>query len=197
MEWRLFEEDTVPHVSTEEFHRDRERVRHLEQPAHRDRFDLALDFVRGAAHRYGAPTLSDLGAGDGGFLTTVDPFVAHAWGYDFCPANVAGAAERDVEVVHADITAVDRVALGTIVTLMTVLEHLADPHGLLRRLWLSPGVKEVVASSPAIETDVSHDACHAWAWDVDGYRTLFERAGWKVARHETTPYFQVILARRR
>ena len=194
MEWRLFEGD-VPYVSTAEFHQDRERAPHLEQPAHRERLDLALDFVRSAAHRYGEPTLSDLGAGDGGFLTTVRPYVGYAWGFDFCPANIAGAVERG-----ADVRAVNfiesEVELGTIVTLTEVLEHLADPHGLLRRLWASPAVKEVVASSPWVETDASHDPCHAWAWDVDGYRALLESAGWKVARHETTSYFQVVLGRR-
>lgn len=194
MEWRLFEGD-VSHVSTAEFHADRERAPHLEQPVHQERLELALDCVRAAAHHYGAPTLCDLGAGDGGFLTTVLPYVSRAWGYDFCPANLAGAAERGVDVRAADFTS-DDVEFGTIVTATEVLEHLQDPHGLLRRLWMSPGVKELVVSSPWVETDVSHDACHAWAWDEDGYRALVEGAGWKVARHETTSYFQVILARR-
>jgi hypothetical protein len=72
---------------------------------------------------------------------------------------------------------------------------MADPHGMLRRLWTS-GVRVVVASSPYVETDISHDASHAWAWDEDGYREMFQKAGWSVARHETVPYFQVILARR-
>lgn len=194
MEWRLFEGD-VPYVSTAEFHADRERAPHLEQAMHRERLELALDFVRSAAHQHGAPTLSDLGAGDGGFLTTVLPYVGRAWGYDFCPANLAGAAERGVDVRAADFTS-EEVELGTIVTATEVLEHLADPHGLLRRLWSRAAVKELVVSSPWVETDVSHDACHAWAWDVDGYAELVQRAGWKVARHETTSYFQVILARR-
>lgn len=194
MEWRLFEGD-VPYVSTAEFHADRERAPHLEQSVHRERLDLALDFVRAAAHSYGSPTLSDLGAGDGGFLTTVRPYVSYAWGYDFCPANIAGAVERGVDVRAVNFIEQD-VDLGTIVTATEVLEHLADPHGLVKRLWSSPGVKELVVSSPYTETDVSHDECHAWAWDEDGYRALIEGAGWKVARHETTSYFQVILARR-
>lgn len=197
MEWRLFEGD-VPYVSTAEFHADRERAPHLEQAMHRERLELALDFVRSAAHQYGVPRLSDLGCGDGGFLTMVDPYVSEMWGYDFCPANVAAARnERGMEVTYENfVDRLESIRLGTIVTLTEVLEHLADPHGLLRRLWLRGVVKEVVASSPWVETDVSHDACHAWAWDVDGYRALLEGAGWKVARHETTSYFQVILARR-
>jgi hypothetical protein len=194
VEWKLFEGD-VAYVSTAEFHLDRERAPHLEQPVHQERLDLALDFVRAAAHQYGSPTLVDLGAGDGGFLTTVLPFVAHAWGYDFCPANLAGANERGVEVIAADFTR-DDITLGTIVVMTETLEHLADPHGVLRRLRSSAAVNHIVASSPWVETDVSHDACHAWAWDEQGYRDLFESTGWHIARHETTSYFQVILAQR-
>lgn len=193
MEWKLFEGD-IPYVSTAEFHADRERAPHVEQPFHRVRMDLALDCVRSAAHWYGEPTLSDLGAGDGGFLTLVTPHVGRAWGYDFCPANLAGARERGMDVRDADFTR-DPVEFGTITTMTEVLEHMADPHGMLRRL-KSEGVRVVVASSPYVETDISHDACHAWAWDEAGYRELFENSGWSVARHETVPYFQVILARR-
>jgi hypothetical protein len=193
MEWKLFEGD-VPYVSTAEFHADRERAPHVEQPLHRTRMDLALDCVRAAAHWYGEPTLSDLGAGDGGFLSLVTPWVSRAWGYDFCPANLVGAQERGMDVRNADFTK-DPVEFGMITVMTEVLEHVADPHGILRML-KSRGVQVMVASSPYVETDVSHDACHAWAWDEAGYRELFENAGWTVARHETVPYFQVILARR-
>lgn len=192
MEWKLFDGD-VPHVSTAEFHRDRERAPHVDQPIHRARMDLALDCVRSAAHRYGGPTLVDFGAGDGGFLSLVEPHVSRAWGYDFCPANLAGAVERGVDVRQADFTQ-DPVEYGHIAVLTEVLEHVADPYAMLRRLKAN-GVRAVVASSPYVETDVSHDACHAWAWDEAGYRQLFEKTGWKLARHETVPYFQVVLAR--
>ena len=193
MEWKLFEGD-IPYVSTEEFHADRERAPHLEQAVHRERLDIALDCVRVAANWYGQPTLTDLGAGDGGFLSTVAPYTGRAWGYDFCPANLAGAAERGVDVRHADITG-DGIELGTIAVLTEVLEHLADPHGMVRSL-RQRGAKVLIASSPWVETDVSHDACHAWAWDVDGYRELIQGGGWDVVRHEWTGYFQIILARR-
>lgn len=193
MEWKLFEGD-VPYVSTAEFHADRERAPHVEQPVHRARMDLALDCVRAAAHWYGEPSLSDLGAGDGGFLSLVAPYVGKAWGYDFCPANLEGARERGVDVRDADFTK-DAVEFGAIAVMTEVLEHVADPHGMLRTL-KARGVRVVVASSPYVETDISHDACHAWAWDEEGYRNLFEQSGWSVARHETVPYFQVVLARR-
>lgn len=193
MEWKLFE-GAVPYVSTAEFHQDREGAPHLEQPVHQERLALALDCVRAEAHRWGSPTLSDLGAGDGGFLSTVTPYVERAWGYDLSPANVEGAAERGMDVTYADFTS-DPVDFGMITVMTEVLEHMADPHGMLRRLWVA-GVRSVVASSPYTETNLSHDECHAWAWDETGYREMFQKSGWTVARHETVSYFQVILARR-
>lgn len=192
MEWKLFEGD-VPFVSTAEFHRDRERAPHAEQRIHRQRMDVALDCVRSAAHEWGSPTLVDFGAGDGGFLARVEPYVSRCWGYDFCPANLEGARERGVDVRNADFTR-DPVEYAHIAVITEVLEHVADPYGVLRTL-KARGVKAVVASSPYVETDMSHDACHAWAWDEAGYRELFEKSGWRLARHETVPYFQVVLAR--
>jgi 2-polyprenyl-3-methyl-5-hydroxy-6-metoxy-1,4-benzoquinol methylase len=194
MEWRLFEENTVPHVSTAEFHRDRERAPHLEQTHHRPRMDLALDCVRAAENWYARPTLSDLGAGDGGFLTLVAPFVERAWGYDLCPANVVGAAERGVDVRLQDFT-VERPELGTVTTMLEVLEHVARPHDLVRAV-RNAGVRVLIASSPVDETEASHDAVHAWAWDMPGYRAMIESGGWNVVRHETAGRYQVVLARR-
>jgi hypothetical protein len=194
MEWRLFEEGTVPYVSTAEFHRDRDRAPHLEQLHHRPRLELALDCVRAAENWYARPTLSDLGAGDGGFLTLVAPYVGRAWGYDLCPANVAGAAERGADVRLQDFTK-ERPDLGVITTMLEVLEHIARPHELVRAVWKA-GVHVLIASSPSNETGTHHDAVHAWAWDMDGYRALLEGGGWSVVRHETTGGHQVILARR-
>jgi len=194
MEWRLFDEGTVPYVSTAEFHHDRERAPHLEQGHHRARMELALDCVRAAENWYAEPTLCDLGAGDGGFLTLVTPFVGRAWGYDFCPANIVGAAERGVDVREADFTAT-KPELATVVTTLEVLEHVARPHALVQAVWQA-GVRVMIASSPVDENDVHHDGCHAWAWDMDGYRALFEQGGWTVVRHETADRYQVVLARR-
>src|ERR1044072_785456 len=152
MEYKLFEGD-IPYVSTAEFHKDRERAPHVEQPAHRARLQLALDCVRAAAHWYGEPTLSDLGAGDGGFLSMVAPYVGRAWGDDLCPANIAGAEEAGVDVRFADFT-VDDVAFGTIVVMTEVLEHMAEPHEMLRRLW-GRGGRGGGACAPCGGTDVS------------------------------------------
>lgn len=200
MEYRLFPEGTVPHQSTAEYHADRERAPHLEQPTHRPRLDLAAEMVHEAAHgcrqRGIEPKVSDLGCGDGGLLSLIKDSVP-AWGYDFAPNNQTGWSERGVEVQFLDVFGVDRasVKLGSIAVTTEVLEHLADPHGVVQ--WLASEVRFLVASSPWTETDQSHDACHVWAWDMAGYRALLEQAGFTVVRHEQAGQFQVILGERR
>lgn len=197
-EYRLFEGD-VPYVSTAEFHADRERAPHLEQAFHRERLERAAQFVRLVTDRQPSRdrTVSDLGCGDGGLLSLLrDPGGIAAWGYDFCPANAAGWVERGVHATSLDVFGADwdRVGIGRTVVMTEVLEHLADPHGVLRRVrerdagWL-------VCSSPWNETPSSHSAEHAWAWDLEGYAAMIEGAGWKITRHEQAGLFQVVLAK--
>lgn len=189
-EWKLFDGDTA-HVSTAEFHVGRSRAAHLEDPLHRPRLDRAAAFVLDAVGR-GAETLSDLGCGDGGLLSLVDDAVT-AWGYDFCPANTAGWLERGIEAGFLDVFGVDRaqVKLGGITVVTEVLEHLTDPHAAVR--WIGEHSRYIVASSPWTETSAAHDECHAWAFDVDGYRELIEQGGFEVLRHEKADCFQVVL----
>lgn len=203
-EYRLFTGD-VPHVSTPEFHEHRERAPHLEQPVHRPRLDKAAEFVLDAVSRhYKAGSqytagVSDLGCGDGGLLALLgrqSPDRVLAWGYDFQPSNQAGWAERDVTAELCNVFAPDHggAILGDIAVMTEVLEHVADPHGVVR--WVGAHCRFVVASSPWNESPVSHDECHAWAWDQDGYQALIEQGGYRVLRHETVGQFQVILGER-
>lgn len=199
MEWRLYPEGETPHVSTAEFHADRERAPHLEQPIHRPRLEKAAEFVWLAIAEMGSTdlvTVSDLGCGDGGLLSLLrNSDGVTAWGYDFQPSNAAGWRERGVTAYALDVFGADREAIvpGEISVCTEVLEHLADPHGIVE--WLAGASEYLVASSPWTETDLSHDACHAWAWDMDGYRALLEGGGFQVIRHETVGMFQVILGR--
>lgn len=197
-EHKLFEGD-VPYVSTAEFHADRERAPHLEQSWHQPRLFRAADFVRESAQ--GSPgrlwSVSDLGCGDGGLLSLVKDMtdVRTCWGYDFAPANAAGWVERDVQAQALDVFGKDRdaVALGDIVVMTEVLEHVADPRGVL--LWLKQQhVRRLVCSSPWNETPQYHSPEHAWAWDMAGYAAMFGQAGWTVNRHEQVGLFQVVLA---
>lgn len=197
MEYRIYPEGTVPYPSTAEFHADRERAPHLEQPIHQGRLHLAEQMIRDAVAQAGIlATVSDLGCGDGGLLSLVQGYVP-AWGYDFAPSNQAGWAERGVQAEALDVFGADRdsVRLGSIVVTTEVLEHLADPHGVVG--WIAGTARYLVASSPWTETDVSHDACHTWAWDMEGYRALLEGAGFDILRHEQSGMFQVILGKNR
>jgi hypothetical protein len=196
-EWKLFEGD-VPHVSTAAFHADRPRAPHLEQAGHRERLEIAAAYVRHAAEDVGGASVSDLGCGDGGLLSLIQDCddILWAWGYDFCPANAAGWKERGVEAHALDVFGGDwdQVDTGNIVVMTEVLEHLADPHGSLRKL-RSRGVKWLVCSSPWNEKPGMHSAEHAWAWDQQGYADLITGAGWEIVRHEQAGLFQVVLAK--
>jgi hypothetical protein len=193
MEWRLFD-GAVPHVSTAEFHADRERARHLEQPIHRPRLIRAATFIFDAANLTQCPvTVSDLGCGDGGLLSLIQGRVADCWGYDFAPANAEGWAERGIRAEPLDVFGADRdrVKFGDITAVTEVLEHIADPHGAVA--WIGEHSRFVVASSPWDERPWVHDECHAWAWDLRGYRALMERGGFRILRHEQVGRFQIIL----
>jgi trans-aconitate methyltransferase len=206
-EYRLFEGD-VPYVSTPEFHADRERAPHLEQEFHVPRLRQAAAFVRdfGRSHREAAAwrmtdfvplTVSDLGCGDGGLLSLLkgSPDLGQCWGYDFAPANAAGWTERGVQAYARDVFGADwsETALGDVVVMTEVLEHLADPHGVLRRLLLR-GVKQLVCSSPWNESPASHSPEHAWAWDAQGYRDMLNGAGWQLTEQAEVGLFQVVQA---
>lgn len=201
-EWQIYPDDAVPYVSTAEFHHDRARAPHLEQGGHRERLLRAAELVTVAATAIGeGATVSDLGCGDGGLLSVIksSPAVADSWGYDFSPANATGWDERGVTATACDVFngGWDQVCFGDITVLTEVLEHIADPHGAVRRVGMHS--QYVIASSPAQENDVYHDECHAWAWDVDGYRALFEGAHFEILLHELilNDTTQILLARNR
>jgi hypothetical protein len=190
--WKLFDGDQA-HVSTAEFHADRVRANHLADPFHRPRLLKAAEFARMAAAQIEQPTLSDLGCGDGGLLSLVQNEM-EAWGYDFCPANAAAWPERGVKAEQVDVfgAGADRVRFGAISVVTEVLEHLTDPAAAVR--WIREHSRFLVASSPWVETGERHDECHAWAFDVAGYRELIVSAGFRVMRHAQVGGFQVVLA---
>ena len=155
MELRFFDAGTIPEYSTREWHAGRDRAMHLEQPEHQPRLFKARDYVLEVAAKMLRCRVSDFGAGDGGLLSLIagSDKVAECWGYDFTPANVAGALERGVTVDLADFVA-SPVQFGDVAVLTEVLEHMADPHEFLRRAH-GNDVFALVASSPADETE--HD----------------------------------------
>src|SRR5678815_91487 len=166
MEWNL----NKPHVSTADYHKDRERAPHLEQDEHRHRLLAAFELIKGLPDwdqplRY---YVSDLGCGDGGLLQLLKSEGATCWGYDFCPANREGWKERGLEDVTTfkDWTTHHEILLGDVVVLTEVLEHLRDPHAELRWIHNSPpsnwagAVEYIVASSPWHEDNLHHASEH-------------------------------------
>ncbi len=187
-EWRLFDGDT-PHVPTFADHEHRDRAPHLEQPLHRDRLLTAADTIRGL----NPASVVDLGCGDGGLLSLLHGIPA--WGYDFHPASAVAWAERGIAAERLDVFNARHVPRwGQLAVMTEVLEHLADPHGVVE--WVSRNTEFVVASSPKDETGDGHADCHAWAWDMDGYRALFE-PHFEILDHVPVGWSQLITGRSR
>lgn len=200
MEYKLFEGD-VPHVSTFEFHEHRERVPHVDQPVHQGRLDQAMTMALDAAALVRDTQVTrvvkivDLGCGDGGQIQRLnrDPNIA-AVGYDFQPSNVVGWAERGQLNNTFAMNFVEKwyAVIGADIYMITeCLEHLKDPHAMVRNIHARGAY--IVASSPWTEHVTSHDECHAWAWDPDGYAAMILEAGFSIIAHEKTGMFQVIL----
>lgn len=187
MEARLFPEGTVPEYTRPEWYAGRERAPHVDEALHRPRLELTAAMARAAMR----PTLSDLGAGDGGLLWLLRHDPISCWGYDLQPSNIAGALERGVYVWPADVLT-DDIEYGVISVATEMIEHLLDPHAFVAQVFEHSEV--MIASSPHTETADDHYGYHTYCWDVPGYRAMFEGAGWRVELHQTVGMFQVLMA---
>lgn len=185
MEYKL---SATAYESTFEFHDGRPAAHHIDEDAHRLRFDKTLEFITSVD----PDSVVDLGAGDGGLLSRLG---CDSWGYDFHVPNVQYAKQtRNVDVREVNfVENIDSIELGSLVVMTEVIEHLEDPHGVLRAL-ASRGPRMIVCSSPVNETDAFHCEEHVWAWDFEGYEQLLRDSGWEVVRHEVVFPFQVVLA---
>lgn len=200
-EYKFFDGDEA-YVSTFAFHEHRERAPHLEQEVHQARLKIAAEFAVLAFERHqqfgpvnhALTRLIDLGCGDGGLLSLLKNYAGLvATGYDFAPANVAGWEERGVDAEALNFVKEWPVVPYADVYVMTeVLEHLTDPHQMVRRV-KSRGA-QLVASSPRYETFASHDECHAWGWDMEGYAAMVTQEGLRIKEHVGTGLFQVLWA---
>jgi hypothetical protein len=189
---------------TAEWYKTREHAPHVDQWHHRPRMEAAAAMATRAVTQHGFRSLVDLGAGDGGLLSLlkrslkgISAFdaVEGMWGYDLMSVNCDYArAVRMVDVRYLDFVD-EPIDWGDLTTITECLEHLQYPHAMVRRIGMYS--KAIVASSPSNETSESHDECHAWVWDMDGYRDLIEQGGFQVVEHELIEggpcSFQVIL----
>jgi trans-aconitate methyltransferase len=153
--------------------------------------------VSSAVLNYGGKDIVDLGAGDGGLIRLLqeDSIRVPMWGYDLQPTNKAGAAERGVDVEIMDFTR-DTITWADVVVMAEVLEHLQEPHAMLRRVLETSSARYLIASSPYTETREDHYIYHLWAWDQLGYESMIEAAGWRVISTDTAWISQIVLADR-
>ena len=150
-------------------------------------------------HRFeNVKVLLDLGCGDGGLLEAVRHLPAlSASGVDLSPKAIEWAAQRrGVTAIMFDfVNKKEQIPAADCIVMCEVLEHLADPHGLLSYLAENKKAKYLVASSPANETKDRHYRFHLWAWDGEGYDCLFASNGWHTLRKIVIDGFQVVMAR--
>jgi trans-aconitate methyltransferase len=189
-EWRLFPEGTVPEFTRPEWYAGRERAPHLEQPDHGPWLRMTHHFARLMMTGSNLTSMVDLGCGDGGLLSLMKD--TRCWGYDLCQANVEAARdERGVTAVMLDVAGEpESITWGELAVATEMLEHLADPHGFVRLI--ASRARAVVASSPVNEDDRSHYEFHAWAWDMAGYRAMFEAAGFGIVIHSLSGSYQIL-----
>lgn len=197
MEWQLFEPGTVPEYTTPEWYAGREHAPHLEQEPHRSRLIVTAQMVNSLPIRI--TRVVDLGAGDGGLLSQLEPRFSRM-GFDLQATNVKyGSDVRRVPLAVHDVVAdfpnrwfdlQGKERCAAVATEM--LEHLVDPHRFVRTI--GRHARYLVASSPYKETGDSHYAFHTWAWDLDGYRTLLAQGGYTTIKTVTVDIFQVVLA---
>lgn len=195
MEVQLYAGQIFPF--TAEWYALREHAPHLEQPVHQARMHAVADLAVNALRTFGFQSVVDLGAGDGGTLSLISQATGAEvpmWGYDLQANNVEwakGVRRQDVRFKDFVDEPID---WGELVIITEVLEHLEDPHGMVRRI--GENAQAVIASSPARETVESHDGCHAWCWDLEGYESLLLGGGFDVVEHmavEGEYDFQVIM----
>lgn len=201
-EYRFYPNVDVPPVSTFAFHRDRASVAHFEQQIHKSRFAQIVSDFAGVvrtiyAHKlveYGKLSVIDLGCGDGGLLQHIVNYYPHVVprGYDFQPSNEAAWARRNISSRTRLMNFVDEwdnIPEANVYIITEVLEHLADPHEMVRRIRARNAF--IIASSPWGETMMSHDECHAWGWTFTGYHQMMRDAGFTTKYHHAAGPFQV------
>lgn len=204
MEINLYEGLEFPFTS--EWYESREHAPHAEQAVHQPRMAAVAEAAVVMMDNYDLRSIVDLGAGDGGMLNLVKnralaffhdyvpPAAFKYWGYDLMATNVDYAkTHRNIDVMLRDFID-EPIEWGDLTIITECLEHLQHPHQMVRRI--REHTKVVIASSPAAETAESHDACHVWVWDMEGYRSMFEAEGFTIIDHKdlTGGYdFQVLV----
>ena len=191
MEYKLFDQ---PHSHDAEFYKDREMADHIHQDDHRPRLLQAIEEVMAGITPQ--DTICDFGCGNGGLLRELATRIPNKmYGYDMQPSNVDFAHQQGSPNVSFVDFINEPVEYPTIAVVTEVLEHLPDPHGFLRLL-RDRGVKHIVASSPAYETESFHAPFHLWVWTGNSYADeLFKPSGWEVEKAYDHASFHIVRAK--
>lgn len=196
----LIDLENPPDWTLPEWFTDCPNEPHIDTPLHHGRLMLASEMVHDIVDNLSIPvmadTVVDIGAGDGGLLETLEDLTAEwgteCWGYDLALPSVQYAQD----IRHVNVTAVnvfsDEARWGDVCVATEFIEHMVDPHGTVE--YIAERSPWVVASSPFTETIDAHYPLHTWAFTLEGYKALFEDAGYVVIRQETIDMFQVLLA---
>ena len=192
MEWKLFDGNDSEFIKAE-WYKDRVAAHHLEEEGHSQRLVMSAQLVKQAT-KMGANTVVDLGCGDGGLLQLLKNMGITAWGYDLMPKNIEYAVNvRGVDARYTDFNS-DDIVYGDVAVMTEVLEHMIDPHKIVREL---PS-KYLVASSPFNETGENHYEFHLWAWDQAGYDNLITQGGYTIVNKlYSSGWSQIVLAVRK
>lgn len=199
METKLF---TEPRYHDAEFYRDIPMADHWNQPGHGERLRMTFTMIAQVLLRNpDISAVADWGCGNGALLAELARFFPsrHFWGYDLLPANVAHAKQHygfDTAVAFKDFVEESDAKAGQMTILTEVLEHLIDPHGLLRRLKAEQDCRWIVASSPAFETPENAYPFHNWCWDQRGYIELFSGTDWHIYGGQEFAGAQILVARK-
>ena len=191
MEFRLFDKPDYKagRPGDAAWYKDRAVSDHIREPGHRQRLLQAYELICPLLQWTTDGTVSDWGAGNGGLLHEL--MVGHnevgtCWGYDMSPLAVKWGVEKygvDLSVLDVTKWSETRKA-GNIVVLTEFLEHLVDPHDLVRQITGMTDVAQfVVASVPAAEDPRNPYEFHLWAWHEDSFAKVFELFGWRIWRH--------------
>lgn len=196
MEARLFDPANPPAWLDPEWWTDQPHVNHLDNWVHQSRLQSAADAAMRLAGMLDTETICDLGSCDGGLLDLLlEPYRSKSFGYDVIDYSILYAKEvRDVDVRWGNVVKDKLLPLAEVVVCTEMLEHLEDPHRFLWEL-KQRGVVYGVFSSPHSETPEYHEWNHAWAWDREGYGSMFEQCGWEILSHEDVDWSQQIIAK--
>jgi len=194
MEHKFFEE---PRCHDRAFYGGRGAADHINQATSALRIHLAAGYAAYVARFHEVRSIGDFGAGSGGLLMLLEhnlvPPETRRYGYDLCPANVAVAQERGLDVAHRDFVNED-VEWPDLLVMTETLEHLVDPPEFLKRI---PRGTWVVFTVPLADDGKRHDKTHLWGWTEKSFPRMCMVAGFDVhVWDEMLDKFQVLVGRK-